>query len=170
MNYFIGIDPGSSSGSVCVLKENEEGVVCDYIFGRFDKQTPLEIIAVLKSRTAQWRISGGIMICVLEKVGAMPGQGVSSTFKFGQNYGWIKGVLDSLGIPYTEQPPGQWMKGMNLLKIKGEEKPQHKKRRREFIERTYPHIKVVDNTFDSLILAECARQKFRSYGRSYQRQ
>lgn len=107
------------------------------------------------------------MVCMLEKVHSMPGQGVSSTFKFGQNYGWIKGMLDAIGIPYLEQPPTQWTKAMNLQKLKGEEKPQYKARKRAYIERLYPHIKVVDNTYESLIMSEHARLNLHAYGRSY---
>lgn len=165
MNIWVGIDPGGSTGSICFLQE-DEGRFTSVIL-RFSKETPTQIVAEFRKQIWMWKKTGGTIFCLLEKVHSMPGQGVSSSFKFGQNYGWITGVLDSLGIPYKEETPGQWMKKMNLLKLKGEEKPSHKKRRREFIERTYPHIKVVNDTFDSLTLAETARQHYSNYGRSY---
>ena len=44
----------------------------------------------------------------LEKVHSMPGQGVSSVFKFGEGFGHLKGTLDALGIPYELVSPLKW--------------------------------------------------------------
>ena len=49
---------------------------------------------------------------VIEKVHAMPQQGVSSTFSFGKGYGSWLGILATLGIPYTEVSPQAWKKMM----------------------------------------------------------
>lgn len=48
----------------------------------------------------------------MEQVGAMPGQGVSSMFTFGMNYGFLIGVLTSLKIPYTLVRPQVWQKAV----------------------------------------------------------
>src|SRR5690606_16808140 len=50
----------------------------------------------------------------VERVSAMPGQGVSSMFNFGMGYGVIQGVLASLGIPYTLVTPQTWKKRAGL--------------------------------------------------------
>tara|TARA_R100000655_G_scaffold58794_1_gene97192 strand:- start:127 stop:486 length:360 start_codon:yes stop_codon:yes gene_type:complete len=96
--------------------------------------------------------------CTLEKVNAMPGQGVSSTFKFGQNFGWIRGVLMALRIVFFEERPAQWMKQVKMNKNTGEEKSDHKKRRRQVIQNIYPDVKLTNDTFDALWLAEFTRQ------------
>lgn len=49
---------------------------------------------------------------VVEKVGAMPGQGVSSMFQFGRGVGMIEGVLAALGIPVTYTAPQTWQKAV----------------------------------------------------------
>jgi crossover junction endodeoxyribonuclease RuvC len=51
----------------------------------------------------------------VEKVGAMPGQGVSSMFNFGMGYGVIQGVLAATGIPYYLVTPQKWKKAANLI-------------------------------------------------------
>ncbi len=49
-------------------------------------------------------------IAVIEKVGSMPGQGVSSTFTFGTGYGQLQGLLAGLGIPFELVTPQAWKK------------------------------------------------------------
>jgi hypothetical protein len=52
--------------------------------------------------------------CYLEKVSAMPGQGVSSTFKFGSSYGAAKMAVLAFRIPLTEVTPVKWKLDMGL--------------------------------------------------------
>ncbi len=54
-----------------------------------------------------------IRLAVLEKVGAMPGQGVSSMFKFGRVYGVAEALLVANGIPILDVRPQAWMKVMH---------------------------------------------------------
>jgi len=49
---------------------------------------------------------------VVEKVGAMPGQGVSSMFQFGRGVGMIEGVLAALQVPVTYVAPQSWQKSV----------------------------------------------------------
>ena len=51
---------------------------------------------------------------VVEQVGARPGQGVSSMFRFGQSYGTLFGVLGALAIPVRHVSPSKWKKAMAL--------------------------------------------------------
>ena len=50
---------------------------------------------------------------VMEKVGAMPGQGVSSMFQFGRSVGMLEGILAGLLIPVTYVSPATWQKDVN---------------------------------------------------------
>lgn len=52
----------------------------------------------------------------LEKVAAMPGQGVTGMFRFGQNLGQWEGLLTGMGIPYTLVRPQVWKKSCGLIK------------------------------------------------------
>lgn len=51
---------------------------------------------------------------MIEQVGAMPGQGVSSVFSFGRTYGAIEGVVASLDLPMRRVPPQVWTKKMKV--------------------------------------------------------
>ena len=51
---------------------------------------------------------------MIEQVGAMPGQGVSSVFSFGRTYGAIEGVVASLGLSMRRVPPQVWTKKMKV--------------------------------------------------------
>ena len=51
---------------------------------------------------------------IVEQVGAMPGNGVSSMFRFGQAYGTILGVIGALAIPVRHVSPARWKKALGL--------------------------------------------------------
>jgi hypothetical protein len=53
-------------------------------------------------------------VAIVERVGARPGQGVSSMFKFGCGYGMVQGVIATLGIPVHFVTPGVWKKHFRL--------------------------------------------------------
>ena len=53
-------------------------------------------------------------VAVLERVGAMPGQGVSSMFQFGRGVGMVEGVIGALGLPLTYVTPRAWQKAVGL--------------------------------------------------------
>jgi crossover junction endodeoxyribonuclease RuvC len=96
---FIGIDPGKSGG-IAVVYPDGKGLAVPY------SDRELDNLCVIAKKY--------LAICCLEKVGAMPGQGVTSMFNFGVSYGYIKGVLEAYRIPYQEIPPQRWKKEFGL--------------------------------------------------------
>ena len=52
---------------------------------------------------------------VVEQVNAMPGQGVTSMFNFGQTFGAIKGVCAALNLPIYFVRPSKWKKHFELI-------------------------------------------------------
>ncbi len=52
---------------------------------------------------------------IIERVSAMPGQGVTSMFNFGQSFGVIKGIFSTLEIPIYFVSPAKWKKHFNLI-------------------------------------------------------
>ena len=52
---------------------------------------------------------------VVEQVNAMPGQGVTSMFNFGQTFGAIKGICAALGLPIYFVRPAKWKKHFDLI-------------------------------------------------------
>ena len=102
-----------------------------------------------------------VMVACVEKVGAHPGQGVTSMFSFGQSYGFILGVLAALGIGVQLVPPGTWKKEFSLI---GKDKAASV----EVCKRLFPGVNLLatdkcrkdsDGMAEALLMAEYARRK-----------
>lgn len=110
----IGIDLGLG-GAVAVFDDGEpfglhDMPVLDVGAGKKTKReyNLAELSNLLKKHTdGEKRV-----LAILEKVHAMPGQGVSSMFKFGFGAGAVEGVLAALQIPYEKVAPVRWKKVM----------------------------------------------------------
>ena len=145
--YYIGLDPGSRSGGYAIICGHDLEA-----HGDFDKA---EIISLFH---AVAHMPGGA-ICCLEKVHAMPKQGSVSMFSFGENYGWLKGVLDACRIPFQEIPPQTWKKefGLNSDKVKSIEVCRQLFPNAEL---TPPNCrKPHDGIAEAILMAEYARRK-----------
>ena len=142
---YAGLDPGKK-GALAVIYE--DGRVEVSPLGGIMLQVILMALGKAKVR-----------MC-LERVHSMPKQGVASTFTFGMNYGYIKGLLDAYGVSYQEVPPERWKKEFNLS--------TDKKRSIEVAHQLFPGIDLrptersrVDNDgmAEALLMAEYARRK-----------
>lgn len=113
MKYFFGIDPGAS-GAVAILTEE----------GQFVKVFDMPVLEIKVGKAIKRRVSADLLahevslypdaIAMLEQVSAMPGQGVSSMFAFGESFGIVKGVFAAFKIPTHLVTPGKWKKAMEL--------------------------------------------------------
>ena len=114
---------------------------------------------------ANMKLGEGIKHCILEKSQAMPKQGVSSTFKFGRNFGIIEGTLSALGIPFTLVRPTEWCKVIHEgTKAGGDPKA----RSRMAVSRLFPNVDLKasdrcriqhEGMVDAILLAEYGRRK-----------
>lgn len=95
----MGIDPGQKGGITLTTPDFKEIISFRY------PGSATEAADILR------QFQGQVILTVLEKVGAMPKQGVSSTFKFGVNYGTYIGILEAFNIPYVLIAPAVWMRG-----------------------------------------------------------
>lgn len=99
-----GIDPGFS-GAVTILKDNEKPIMYDMPVLKVGKKQEINAISIK-----------AILSCCshiyIEKVGSMPGQGISSTARYHKSAGIIIGICIGLGIPYTEVHPRTWKSAM----------------------------------------------------------
>ena len=148
---YIGIDPGKSGGWSALFED-----------GHMDVRPWDDRLFIASMQGLSLAIpTGEGIICALEKVGAMPKQGVSSTFKFGEEYGLIQGVLKALNIPYQTIPPQTWKKEFSLLH-------QDKSKSIETAQRLFPKAnffptercrKPSDGMCESALLMEYARRK-----------
>lgn len=99
----IGIDPGKTGAAALLIDGIYEDVI-DWSDG-----------PGVADKFHTWFLIYEIHLVVLEKVHAMPKQGVTSSFSFGQNYGWWQGYLDGRELPWREARPQTWMKEFNLV-------------------------------------------------------
>ena len=112
----IGIDPGIS-GSICFFKDgrileviempvmtegkkNKKQVNGAQIYNEFFKR--------INKKEDEIRV-------VIEQVSAMPGQGVTSMFNFGQSFGILKGICSAMQLPMFFVRPAKWKKYFNLI-------------------------------------------------------
>ena len=98
--------------------------------------------------------------CCLERVGAMPGQGVTSMFKFGENFGFIQGLLTAYSIPYELVTPGKWKKE---FQVTGDKNSSIDVCKRLFpdvsLRRTDRCKKDHDGMAEALLMAEYAKRR-----------
>ena len=111
----LGIDPGLS-GAIAIL-ENKK-VLCIFDMpvmaeGKKNKRqlNSAQLVNIIRENT----IDNEEIAVVVEQVNAMPGQGVTSMFNFGQTFGAIKGVCAALGLPIFFVRPSKWKKYFELI-------------------------------------------------------
>ncbi|MDC3060606.1 crossover junction endodeoxyribonuclease [Candidatus Pelagibacter sp.] len=115
--FIIGIDPGIS-GAVCFFNN---GKIIDVIEmpsmseGKKNKKqvNGNQLYNEIKSHIYQ--INQQEISVVVEHVTAMPGQGVTSMFNFGQSFGVIKGICSAMQLPIHFVRPAKWKKYFNLI-------------------------------------------------------
>ena len=113
----IGIDPGIS-GSICFFDDGHIIDVIDMptmIDGKKNKkQVNGSQIFNEISKRVQKKEKQNIRV-IIEQVSAMPGQGVTSMFNFGQSFGILKGICSAMQLPMYFVRPTKWKKYFNLI-------------------------------------------------------
>ena len=113
----IGIDPGIS-GSICFF---QDGKIVDVV----------EMPTMIEGKKNKKQVNGSQIFneisekikkldkkeikVVIEQVSAMPGQGVTSMFNFGQSFGILKGICSAMQLPMYFVRPAKWKKYFNLI-------------------------------------------------------
>ena len=150
----FGIDPGVS-GAISVLENKKVIEVFEMptmIDGKKNKKqvNGAQVTNIIKERLDSEKEKE--IAVVVEHVNAMPGQGVTSMFNFGQSFGVIKGVCSALSIPIYFVRPTKWKKHFNLIKT-------NKDASRTKVIQTYPEIssklskKKDSNKADAILIA-----------------
>lgn len=115
MSFIIGVDPGAA-GAIAILEST----------GKLVHVFDMPAVEVVTGGKAKRRVSPEMLaaelrlyadqgaVAYVEQVGAMPGQGVSSMFAFGQAFGIVLGVMAGLAIPCQTVTPAKWKKDMKL--------------------------------------------------------
>jgi len=114
----IGIDPGIS-GAICFFEDGEVKEVIDMPSMAEGKKNKRQINGPQIYNEISDKIKNipkKNIYVVVEQVSAMPGQGVTSMFNFGQSYGVIKGICSAMQLPIFFVRPAKWKKYFNLIK------------------------------------------------------
>ena len=115
--FIIGIDPGIS-GSICFF---ENGKILDVIEmptmaeGKKNKRqvNGSQIYNEISNRIHL--VKNQEIRVIIEQVSAMPGQGVTSMFNFGQSFGILKGICSAMQLSMYFVRPAKWKKYFNLI-------------------------------------------------------
>ena len=111
----IGIDPGLS-GAIAILENNKVLGIFDMPVMSEGKKNKRQLNSAQLVNIIQENISTNEDIAVVvEQVNAMPGQGVTSMFNFGQTFGAIKGICAALKLPIFFVRPSKWKKHFDLI-------------------------------------------------------
>lgn len=153
---FLGIDPGTSSGCIAVLR-------CKLQVGTSGKRDRyvLDQIWPLRGRTTKEisdffkeLVADDKVFAALELVGPMPKQGISSTSKFMKQAGILEGVLESLYPNMKYVLTKDWQACMNCL-TGGDKKISVAK-----ASKFHPTYPITQQNADSIILAHYAKKVY----------
>lgn len=126
-SVYIGIDPGVTGAFAFYWPDEPQALVAfdlPTVAGEVDLNT-------LRRKLASYLQPGDTPLAIVERVHAMPKQGVSSTFKFGAAYGGCRGVLAGMDIPVSLVAPSVWKRHHGL--------PADKEAARAFALRLFPN-------------------------------
>ena len=129
----IGIDPGLSGG-IAILENNKIKEIFDMPVMSDGKKNKRQLNSALLVQLVKDNIDDiEDVVVVVEQVNAMPGQGVTSMFNFGQTFGAIKGICAALGLPVFFVRPAKWKKHFELIN-------SSKDASRTKVIEMYPHV------------------------------
>ena len=114
----IGIDPGIS-GAICFFENGEVKEILDMPNMADGKKNKRQINGPQIYNEISKRIINipkKKIVVVIEQVSAMPGQGVTSMFNFGQSFGVLKGICSAMQLSMHFVRPVKWKKYFNLIK------------------------------------------------------
>lgn len=154
----VGIDPGLKGGlSILQLSANGSLVPDAARSVPYDLN---EYLCELQDAIAITSHNNGVLVAI-EQVHSMPKQGVASTFKFGEQFGILKGMCMGLGVKFVTITPQEWKRGLGLLH-------QDKDASIALAKKLFPAVdlrpstrcrKDSDGMAEALLIAEYARMK-----------
>ena len=171
---FIGIDPGKK-GAIAIIKVENNSIFniviysCPVINVGKGKKVKMEYLVSdmveIINYAGLYIVDTKDIFCIIEKVHAMPKQGVSSMFSMGIGFGLWQGILTALSIPYELVTSQRWKKEM--LK----DMPGDNQKAKSIIaaKRLFPNVSLKrtdrsrkddDGLAEALLLAEYARRNF----------
>ena len=148
----IGIDPGVNGGIAVIYGDTN---VTSFKM----PETERDISDCFREVSDYAQLENENVIVYLEKVHSMPGQGVVSTFTFGQNYGLLRGILITLGFAIYDVTPQKWQKELGISK--SESKTIHKNKLKGLAQQWFPDQKVTLKNADALLIAKYGKNQIK---------
>ncbi len=147
----VGADPGVKGAFFLITEARETQLFEFQNISRHEWRNWLDNV---------WLVHN-ILAVGIEKVGAMPGQGVASMFNFGNSAGYLEGLCDANYLPVEFVMPGVWQKFHRLGGKSGplgctpsQEKTARKNRHKRCAEEKFPNHKVNKENADVMLLAD----------------
>jgi len=145
-SYYMGIDPGLTGG-IAVVGE-DRSLVMSFAMPRTER----DILELIQEHAEGTR-------AVIEIVHAMPGNGVSSMFRFGENYGGLRMALISSKIPFVSIRPQDWQKSLGIpRREENDTQTVWKNKLKARAQEMYPQSKVTLAIADAILIAEYCRR------------
>lgn len=138
---YIGIDPGKS-GAIAFIPPNGDAWTVK------NTSTDLELVEAVEEALLQH----DEVFCTIEKVHAMPGNGVTGMFKFGGSFHSLQMICTVLRIPFELVSPQKWQKSLSCLS--GGDKNVTKTKAQNL----FPTLRVIHANADALLIAEYGRR------------
>ena len=158
----VGIDPGIA-GAICFFSSGNVIDVIDMPTMAEGKKNKKQVngrqiyneIMLIKNKFKNEKMS-----VIVEQVSAMPGQGVTSMFNFGQSFGVIKGICSAMELPIFYVRPAKWKKYFNLI---NSEKDASRTKAIEIFPYFSPNLakKKDSNKADAILIASYYYETFR---------
>lgn len=142
-----GVDPGLSGGIAILTLEGE--IVGVWPMPATEGET-VELLSEFAPRLA---------VVALEHVTPMKQQGLGSTWKFGQHYGLLRGILAAFLIRREFVRPQVWQPALGIVKRGTKSKTEHKNATKSKAQELFPKQKITHATADCLLIAEWVRRK-----------
>lgn len=152
MTALLAIDPGASGGVALM--------VCGKTVCHAMPETEGDRLELVRSFKTAADIEGEACVCVLEEVNGFVGkaQPGSAMFKFGEHYGFLKGVIQTLGIKLVLVRPQAWQKVFGLgTASRCASKTEWKNKLKAEAQRRFPDLGVTLKTADALLILEWGR-------------
>lgn len=138
----VGIDPGQAGGIAIFSGKGQSAYRMP--------DTERDVYDLLENVEGE---NDAYISVFLESVHSMQGQGVSSSFKFGRGYGFLRGIITALKYPLHDVSPQRWQKALGCLS--GGDKNVTKQKAQQL----FPKLKITHATADSLLIAEYGRRQ-----------
>lgn len=145
----IAIDPGKN-GAIAIREGSE---IIDIVKM---PETCADLRDCIESVVSASALDDIEVIAYLEQVSAMPGQGVTSMFTFGNGFGHLEQVLADFRVRTIKVRPQAWQKSLSLNSVKDKSKADHKRRLKDYAQQLFPSVKVTSVNQDALLISEYA--------------